>query len=278
MMKNLLCALLLLCCSSTLKAQADSVQYDTTVVYSETVQDEEISEEDSQIYAPPDSITYFDGGNYFIKVQSRVLPDSVIRRLKKDDAYWYADLEPNQKTVNRQNRREGSGGGSQNENVYDDDESVDSGGSSGIANIIWYILLIGFVGLLIWFLASGKFGLWQKKSMAIQSEDAVTEEDIHRLDFQHNIRKAEEAGNYRLAVRLWYLFTLKKLADQQIITYAQEKTNHQYVSQLYNTPYYSGFSQLTRNFDYVWYGMFPISQQAYAQLVHSFTQFHQQLS
>jgi hypothetical protein len=279
MMKSFLSVLLLLLSCSLLHAQSDTLQQDSTYIYSETVRDEEVYEEEAPpVYETSDTVRYFDAASFFIKVQPRQAEDSVIKRLKRDDAYWYADLEPNQKTVNRQNRRQGNAGGRQNEEVYEVDEAEENSGSSGLGNFIWYALLIGFVSLLIWFLASGKFGLWHKKSLAIQQDEAVMEEDIHRLNFEDKIKKAEADRDYRMAVRLWYLFTLKKMTDQQIISYAREKTNHQYVSQLYNTPYYSSFARLTRSFDYVWYGMFPLSPQAYASLVQSFTQFHQELS
>src|SRR5690606_38638086 len=44
-------------------------------------------------------------------------------------------------------------------------------------------------------------------------EHAIEEEDIHEMDFDTLMKEATAAGNYRLAVRLLYLWALKLLTD-----------------------------------------------------------------
>jgi hypothetical protein len=85
------------------------------------------------------------------------------------------------------------------------------------------------------------------------SYDAQSE-DIHALDFQTLLREAEASGNYRLAVRLGYLEVLKQLTDQGLIRWQPDKTNHDYLYELPAGPLATAFRELTRQFDYVWYG------------------------
>ncbi|AII52990.1 DUF4129 domain-containing protein [Hymenobacter sp. APR13] len=82
----------------------------------------------------------------------------------------------------------------------------------------------------------------------------VESEDIHGLQFDELITAAETAGNYRLAVRLGYLQVLKQLTDQGLIRWQPDKTNHDYLFELPPGPLPDAFRELTRQFDYVWYG------------------------
>ncbi|WP_157530427.1 DUF4129 domain-containing protein [Hymenobacter norwichensis] len=82
----------------------------------------------------------------------------------------------------------------------------------------------------------------------------VDAEDIHALDFGALLREAETTGNYRLAVRLGYLEVLKQLTDQGLIRWQPDKTNHDYLYELPPGPLPPAFRELTRQFDFVWYG------------------------
>ena len=82
----------------------------------------------------------------------------------------------------------------------------------------------------------------------------VDSEDIHALDFSTLLRDAETTGNYRLAVRLGYLEVLKQLTDQGLIRWQPDKTNHDYLYELPTGPLPPAFRELTRQFDFVWYG------------------------
>nr|WP_262904575.1 DUF4129 domain-containing protein [Hymenobacter lucidus] len=79
-------------------------------------------------------------------------------------------------------------------------------------------------------------------------------EDIHALDFNALLGEAEAAGNYRLAVRLGYLFVLKQLTDQGLVQWQPDKTNHDYLRELSAGTLRPAFRELTQQFEYVWYG------------------------
>ncbi|QNH63283.1 DUF4129 domain-containing protein [Hymenobacter sediminicola] len=82
----------------------------------------------------------------------------------------------------------------------------------------------------------------------------VQAEDIHGQDFEALLAAAEAENNYRLAVRLGYLHVLKQLADQSLIRWQPDKTNHDYLFELPAGPLPDAFRELTQQFDYVWYG------------------------
>ncbi|RYY20569.1 MAG: DUF4129 domain-containing protein [Cytophagaceae bacterium] len=93
-------------------------------------------------------------------------------------------------------------------------------------------------------------------------------ENIHELDFATLLREAEDAGQLRLAVRLGYLALLKQLSDQSLIDWQPDKTNQTYLRELAarRPPLRSPFAELTRQFEYVWYGELPLSPTLYADV------------
>ncbi|MCY7357559.1 MAG: DUF4129 domain-containing protein, partial [Rudanella sp.] len=98
-------------------------------------------------------------------------------------------------------------------------------------------------------------------------------EDIHAINFEQELEIAAEQGNYRLGVRLLYLRTLKQLTDRHLIDWNPNKTNQQYAYEVANQPFATEFNALTRDFDYVWYGDFPVDKAQFEALKADFGQF-----
>ena len=84
-----------------------------------------------------------------------------------------------------------------------------------------------------------------------------------QLFYRQELEKAIANQNYRLGVRLMYLHVLRMFSEKNIIQYKIERTNSDYLLQLFNTSYYKDFFRLTRNFEYVWYGKFDITPAAF---------------
>lgn len=93
-------------------------------------------------------------------------------------------------------------------------------------------------------------------------------EDIHALDFAAALAEAEAAGQLRLAVRLGYLQLLKQLTDQHLIDWQPDKTNQAYLRELAaaRPDLRPAFAELTRQFEYVWYGEWALGPASYSPL------------
>lgn len=115
-----------------------------------------------------------------------------------------------------------------------------------------------------------------KKSKSIEVPYEESLENIHEIDFDEQLDKAVQDGNYRLAVRLLYLKTLKHLSDREVINWQPDKTNQTYVLELQDENHRKEFAQLTYRFEYVWYGEFFIDKQRFEHIAQSFQQFNQQ--
>src|SRR5579875_1299528 len=205
---------------------------------------------------------YFDSITAIQTVDERKIADTTISKLRADDDYWYVNLTPEKKEPVKNEPRK---------SIF----------QTSWFNTLFWIFLIGiFLALIIWFLSTSNISLFRKSSKKIeqaQTEEELTTENIFELNYEQEIKKAIAAQNYRLAVRLFYLRTLKELSERNLINYTHEKTNSDYLFQLSGTNYYKDFFRLTRSFDYTWYGKFPLSPEQFEQMQNDFQKFKQQL-
>jgi len=94
----------------------------------------------------------------------------------------------------------------------------------------------------------------------------VFHENIHEMDFEKLIREANEKGEYRLGVRLIFLYALKTLSDKHLIEWNVGKTNHDYVNELKTAELKTGLNELSFYFDYAWYGGFTINREIFQKV------------
>ena len=88
---------------------------------------------------------------------------------------------------------------------------------------------------------------------------AVEEDTIYGVDFPEGINEALSQRNYREAVRLLYLQTLKRLSDEKRIDWQPYKTPTQYINEV-RMPV---FRQLTNHFLRVRYGNFEATEELF---------------
>jgi hypothetical protein len=105
----------------------------------------------------------------------------------------------------------------------------------------------------------------------------TSSEDINNISFDAAIREAIESRNFRLAIRLLYLQSLKQLSDKGYIQWQINKTNSDYIMEVAGKPWQSLFRKLTYNFEYTWYGEMNIGNEEFQNLNVQFQQFNNQL-
>jgi hypothetical protein len=146
-----------------------------------------------------------------------------------------------------------------------------------MATILRYVFILLGIAAIV-FLVFKLIGMDIKNVFGRRSAPAKLEyseftENIHEIDFDAEIEKAMSNHNYRLAVRLLYLKSLKQLSDAGLIKWQIDKTNSTYIDELSNTEQRQAFSMLTRQFEFVWYGEFLIDNQVYQQIYRQFKEF-----
>lgn len=142
-----------------------------------------------------------------------------------------------------------------------------------------YYLLIALILLyaILKMINADLTGLFQRKP---QSKITFTEvdENIHEMNFAKLIEDAKAKQNYRRAVRLLYLQSLKALSDKNLIHWEIDKTNHEYERELSKSPLQATFQELTLRFEYICYGDFQIDKALFSQTETLFEQFNARVS
>lgn len=204
-----------------------------------------------------------------VQVATRTVPATEVRAKKLQDDYWYADQAP----ANKKAKEPGANGEKGKRQPHDPVLF-----HAPWWRVLFWVLLAGFLALLIWYLVTNNVNIFRRSDVVKQEgsgEEPV--ENIFEMDFEQAIAAAVGQKNYRLAVRLLYLRTLRDLSNRNLIHYTHEKTNSDYLMQLEGTSYYRNFFGLTRNFDYTWYGQFELSRENYEAVQRDFSSFKQQL-
>jgi hypothetical protein len=142
---------------------------------------------------------------------------------------------------------------------------------------LWALAIAGII-IIIWLLTRTEFTSFLRgntKNTAFNFSDV--EEDISSIDFNTRIKKAVDDTDYRLAIRWHYLKQLNILNETKIIHYEPFKTNIDYGFELAKSPHQQAFKDISRIYDYVWYGKYAITIVDYEKLEKQFKAFEEKI-
>lgn len=105
------------------------------------------------------------------------------------------------------------------------------------------------------------FHMEREKGTEVNAEN----DNIYGVDFVSEIQSAVAKGDWRQAVRMRYLQTLRWLADGEKITWQSFKTPTQYMREL-ESPHAGEFRRLTNHFIRIRYGNFPADRQLFEEV------------
>ncbi len=125
-------------------------------------------------------------------------------------------------------------------------------------------------------MAMNKGGMFGRSS-SDKIDYTISADDIHGISFDEAIQQAIASSNFRLAIRLLYLQSLKKLSDNGYINWQINKTNTDYLQETSDKKWHSLFSSLTLTFEYTWYGEAVVSKERFNIVQQQFNQFNNQL-
>lgn len=140
----------------------------------------------------------------------------------------------------------------------------------GVGQVILWVLLAIAIIFIVFRITKLKGNLFfSKKDKKLKNADEYADDYVPE-DWDATIQDAVRQGNYRLAVRHTYRYLLLLLSENEHIKYQQAKTNYQYGYELMGTPYHQPFMQMTRRYDYAWYGGFEIQQAQFEEYFNLF--------
>jgi hypothetical protein len=132
---------------------------------------------------------------------------------------------------------------------------------STLLDYLYYALMIAALILIIrGLIKADRRGLLFGKINSNEIKMIESEEDISQINFDELIAAAAERKDYKLAVRYLFLKSLKLLSEKELIELRNNKTNHQYLSEIKNNRISNAFQIATSRFEWIWYGDFPVDE------------------
>ena len=148
------------------------------------------------------------------------------------------------------------------------------------AKIISYVVIAGIIVVLLVYLLKNMN--WDSKQVDRSTKILDPEasiDDIEQLQIADLLKQAIAAGNYRIAIRLQYLDLLKKLNATGRIVWMKDKTNRDYLSELFAKSWnFEEVRRLTLAYEQVWYGEHTLNLEGFTVLQHNFDYIDRQIT
>ncbi len=148
-----------------------------------------------------------------------------------------------------------------------------------LLKVLPYVLLVVLVYLIIKFFlkTNAHTSLHSTKNHGLVhlSNDEVL---LQNKDLPHLLASAIEKEKYRLATRYQYILLLKQLSLNEVIVWQQQKTNKEYIKEVYRKNIHIEFEEITRFYEYVWYGNFQIDKYQYEKGMESISKIQEKIA
>ena len=140
----------------------------------------------------------------------------------------------------------------------------------------WFFIIIALAIIVILvakFVKEGNvFGQQSRRIFAPSMEISLQniEDDLNQAELFPLIQQAIAQKQFALALRLYYLATIKELNAIGAIQWKKDKTNREYTREMKNHRLFMPFRDITTVFERVWYGDAPIDESAFNHLQPAF--------
>lgn len=202
-------------------------------------------------------------------IETKTISEDDLKSCKEDDAFNYTETKKKESFIDKAIRW------FQNILTKFWEAIFGAGTAKGFIyfmfRILPYILLAVLLYLLVRFFlkvnSTGVIGKTNAKGEVSYSEEEqiIKNENINAL-----ISDAIKQKNYRLAIRYYYLLTLKYLSEANTIDWQPQKTNEDYIKEIQRAHIKFDFKNITKIYDYVWYGEFNVDALSFESLKRPF--------
>lgn len=127
---------------------------------------------------------------------------------------------------------------------------------AGPLRSLWIILLVAgaILAVVYFFMNTRARGMLARRSARLGGTVSVFEEDIDAQSLDKGIQESLASGDYRLAFRWLYIKLLTELDQAGEIRLTSYKTNRDYRREMRDHPRREVFREISRAFEYFWYG------------------------
>ena len=136
----------------------------------------------------------------------------------------------------------------------------------GAFRILAYVGIGALLLVLLYYLvrnASG--GAWRNQKLKT-TFDLENPDQLERTELEKAMEEALAKGDLAKAIRVHFLMLLESLESRELIVWHKYKTNGEYLRELSNYQGKGEVQDLTRAYEYFWYGEYPLNQDIYDRL------------
>lgn len=137
-----------------------------------------------------------------------------------------------------------------------------------IMGILIRVLAVFAVGALIYFIVKNRRKSELEKRDVTWGDVFVNPTEVTDEQYLEWMSKAENEGDFNLAIKWLYLFVIKQMDRKEYLRYRPEYTNRQVLGRIKDEQIRSIFQQVAHHFEYVMYGHFSIETSEYQDLKH----------
>jgi hypothetical protein len=145
--------------------------------------------------------------------------------------------------------------------------------NSSLGKVLLWTLFFAFLAWILFKVFSSE-GLFAGRGEKLSEDEPVPlpshDTDLLLVDWERSMQQAMKAGDMAMAIKYSYLHLLKLLQQKDLINFRSDKTNHEYYREIKNLAYRKPFKQLTSQYEYIWYGKYPVSEQQFSAYMSTF--------
>lgn len=142
-------------------------------------------------------------------------------------------------------------------------------GSISFINIILIILGVTLLAFLIYYFFM-RYKEDNSGASVITNFDEMAPSEIPKSELERRLEEALGRGDYREAVRIYFIFIIKDLADKKWIKWEKKKTNISYLMEMRGKPQYELFNRSVSIFEVAWYGNYKIDKNIFSEVEPTF--------
>jgi hypothetical protein len=152
--------------------------------------------------------------------------------------------------------------------------------NSGVLQIVAYVVVIALIIAIVYIFTKDLRFATKVRPVGLQESNLTAAvENIDDIDVSTPLQKALSESNFKLATRLYFLDLLKKLNQNGYIAWKKDKTNREYLMEVYAKAFcYDEIQKLTIAYELVWYGEHTLSTDTYQRLFAEFESIYQKIN
>jgi Ni/Co efflux regulator RcnB len=150
-------------------------------------------------------------------------------------------------------------------------------GNSGIVYLFIAFVAIALVLLIVLIIVSLFRSPENTPNPEFKFHIGASYDNIEKANLDTDLQYALKSGEYKEAVRLRYLMLLRLLNKHKMVIWKKDKTNGNYLREMYGKKEFDLFRKLTLQFERIWYGEIAITEQEYTGIIPVFEKIHQSI-